>query len=104
VLKPGGRALVQVPIWRRLTYEDWTKTSPDQRRRAFYQADHVRLYGLDIVDHFAEPGFAGEIHRAQDFGPSDLTTYGLSFASTDEVFVFQKPEESPPRPPVDPEA
>ena len=90
VLSRPGAAIVQVPIWRNTTYEDSSISSPAARNRAFYQTDHVRLYGLDIVERFEAQGFVSTIHRAQDFGPDLLLKHGLSFASTDEVFVFRK--------------
>jgi predicted SAM-dependent methyltransferase len=90
VLVPGGKALIQVPIWRLETFEDFTATTPEQRSRSFYQQDHVRLYGLDIKQRFENQGFVTKLHRAQDFGPSLLLKHGLSFASTNEVFIFTK--------------
>jgi predicted SAM-dependent methyltransferase len=90
VLEPNGIAFIQVPIWRTETLEDFTITTPGDRLTQFYQADHVRLYGLDIAARFEEVGFSSEIFRAQDFGPGALIENGLSFASTNEVFVFQK--------------
>jgi len=90
VLQPSGVAFVQVPIWRNTTYEDFTIKDPSNRLKNFYQTDHVRLYGLDIVGRFKAKGFKSSIHRAQDFGPQLLTRHGLSFASTDEVFIFRK--------------
>jgi len=88
VLVPGGKAIVQVPIWRQATFEDPAVTSSTERLRSFYQADHVRLYGMDIVERFARSGFSVQVHRAQEFGPARLLMNGLSFASTNEVFVF----------------
>lgn len=93
VLRPSGKAFVQVPIWRTVTYEDLEIKNPSDRINHFYQADHVRLYGLDIVDRFASIGFESSIHRAQDFGPELLLRHGLSFASTNEAFVFRKAGE-----------
>lgn len=90
VLEPNGIAFVQVPIWPLKTFEDFTIVTPEERLKAFYQEDHVRLYGLDITERFEEAGFSSEIFRAQDFGPEALLEQGLSFASTNEVFVFQK--------------
>jgi ubiquinone/menaquinone biosynthesis C-methylase UbiE len=90
VLKPSGIAYIQVPIWRTKTFEDFSRKTPEERLELFYQRDHVRLYGLDIVDRFEKMGFSSTIHRAQDFGPVVLLTNGLSFPSTNEVFVFQK--------------
>jgi SAM-dependent methyltransferase len=91
VLRNSGCAFVQVPIWRTTTFEDFAIRDPAERTKHFYQPDHVRLYGLDLVDRFTSRGFEAEVHRAQDFGPEPLLRYGLSFASTNEVFVFRKP-------------
>jgi hypothetical protein len=46
VLKPGGWAILQVPISPILekTYEDPTITDPRKREELFGQGDHVRLY------------------------------------------------------------
>lgn len=90
VLTPGGKAFIQVPIWRFETFEEPSATTPEKRLELFYQEDHVRLYGLDIMQRFREKGFKAELYRAQDFGPTNLLQHGLSFASTDEVFVFTK--------------
>jgi len=90
VLSPKGIAFIQVPIWRTNTLEDFTKSTIEERIKLFYQRDHVRLYGLDIIDKFEQAGFSSVIYRAQDFGPEILLQYGLSFVSTNEVFVFKK--------------
>lgn len=90
VLEPNGIAFIQVPIWPLKTFEDFTIVKPEERLKNFYQEDHVRLYGLDIAKRFEEEGFSSEIFRAQDFGPDILIENRLSFASTNEVFVFQK--------------
>jgi hypothetical protein len=81
---------IQVPIWVQRTFEDQTKRTPKERLEAFYQSDHVRLYGLDIVERFEEAGFSSCTYRARDFGPEVLLESGLSFASTNEVFLFKK--------------
>lgn len=59
VMKPGGFGIVQVPIHVDLaeTYEDWTITTPEGRRAAFEQDDHVRLYGRDYRDRLTTAGF-----------------------------------------------
>jgi hypothetical protein len=60
VLKPGGSALLDVPIDvnRELTYEDASITSPADRTRKFWQWDHVRLYGMDYKSKLEDVGFA----------------------------------------------
>lgn len=59
VLKPGGWAIMQVPIdySRAETYEDESIVSPEDRERHFWQKDHVRLYGRDYPDRLASVGF-----------------------------------------------
>lgn len=57
VLKPGGYALLMVPLKREETFEDPSVTSPKDRERVFGQADHVRLYGRDFEDRLQEAGF-----------------------------------------------
>lgn len=60
VLVPGGWCLIMVPldIARTETFEDASIVSPQERERAFWQHDHVRLYAPDIGDRLAEAGFA----------------------------------------------
>lgn len=47
VLRPGGWALLMVPMWGPTTREDPDVTDPDERARRFGQEDHVRMYGHD---------------------------------------------------------
>jgi SAM-dependent methyltransferase len=59
VLKPGGWAILQVPIAMGLerTHEDFSITDASGREAAFGQFDHVRLYGRDYADRLKEAGF-----------------------------------------------
>jgi SAM-dependent methyltransferase len=61
ILKPGGWALIQVPISEHGTIEDPSITDPCERERLFWQNDHVRLYGLDIKDRLEAAGFDVEV-------------------------------------------
>jgi SAM-dependent methyltransferase len=63
VLKPGGWAILQVPLdaTRAETVEDPSITDPDERERVFWQFDHVRLYGRDYGNRLAEAGFIVEV-------------------------------------------
>lgn len=90
VLEDSGTAIVQVPIWRDQTFEDPSVKTEEERLDAFYQRDHVRLYGLDIVERFEKVGFKVSVIKARDFGPETVIECGLSFVSTDEVFVLTK--------------
>ena len=59
VLRPGGRALVMVPVGegRTETYEDPSVTDPADRQRLFWQYDHLRIYGSDVADRLCDAGF-----------------------------------------------
>jgi predicted SAM-dependent methyltransferase len=94
ILVRNGVVLIQVPIWRVATFEDFTKSTSEERQKHFFQEDHVRLYGLDIVDRFTKKGFIASTYRAQDFGPEKMLKHGMSFASTNEVFIFRKKSEA----------
>lgn len=59
ILKPGGWAILQVPIdWARdFTYEDPQITAPQDREKHFGQYDHVRFHGTDYPDRLRDAGF-----------------------------------------------
>jgi SAM-dependent methyltransferase len=61
VLRPGGRAVLQVPPSDLAeTREDPSVTDPGERERLFGQYDHVRLCGADYPERIAEAGFEVE--------------------------------------------
>jgi SAM-dependent methyltransferase len=59
VLKPGCKALLQVPISANSTTtdEDFTITDPKILEQRFGQFDHVRIYGQDYVTRLTSAGF-----------------------------------------------
>ncbi|MDN3667884.1 methyltransferase domain-containing protein [Echinicola jeungdonensis] len=59
VLKPKGKAILQVPISFKLkeTYENEGVVNPKDREREFGQYDHVRIYGLDYTKRLMKAGF-----------------------------------------------
>ena len=65
VLRPGGTAIVMVPLdhSRATTYEDPSITDPDEREDEFWQHDHVRLYAPDIADRLARGGLRRDEHQ-----------------------------------------
>jgi ubiquinone/menaquinone biosynthesis C-methylase UbiE len=67
VLKPGGTLYIQVPLKGETTYEDASITSPAQRRKAFGQEDHVRIYGTDIVERLEQAAFSTRLVKARKF-------------------------------------
>lgn len=64
-LRPGGVALLSVPLEKKFTttFEDPRIQTPEARRFAFGQVDHVRLYGLDFTTRLEEAGFRVERHH-----------------------------------------
>jgi SAM-dependent methyltransferase len=90
VLKPGGWALISVPI--RLdqkTYEDASITTPEERERAFGEAGHWRLYGYDLRDRLAESGFQVRLHLGSDVDRQTREKYGLR--DDENIFYCTKP-------------
>ncbi len=59
VLKPGGWAIIQSPVYMDLehTIEDPSITDPLEKERIFGQNDHMRKYGRDYGDHLRKSGF-----------------------------------------------
>lgn len=72
VLRPGGTALVTVPVrpdGLPTLEEDWINT--DELRHLHYGAvHHVRAYGMDVAEQFAAAGFAVGLVRPRDRFPS----------------------------------
>ena len=78
VLKPGGWALISVPLrMDQPTYEDSSVVDPADRKRAFGEEQHVRVYGMDIVQRLECAGFQVTLHRAEELDPKDCRRYGL---------------------------
>lgn len=59
VLKPGGWAIIQSPVYYDLeeTFEDPNITSPAEREKAYGQNDHQRKYGRDYAERLRKAGF-----------------------------------------------
>lgn len=74
-----GWLLVQVPLDKdRPTKEDFSVVDPKQREREFGQWDHVRVYGMDIVERLTEAGFDVKVWTAdQLFSADELETMSV---------------------------
>jgi SAM-dependent methyltransferase len=78
VLRPGGWAIIMVPMPRAETFEDAAVTDPAERARVFGQSDHVRIYGRDFPGRLREAGFEVEVVSAVDTtGPTAFARMGL---------------------------
>jgi SAM-dependent methyltransferase len=78
VLRPGGWAIVSVPI--RLdsdTHEDPTVTSPEERLRLFGEKGHVRFYGRDFRNRLEGAGFEVSMDPAEAVPADVRRRFGL---------------------------
>jgi hypothetical protein len=71
VLKSNGWAILLVPIIAKKTFEDPSIVEPEERLKAFGQADHVRRYGPDYVDRLREAGFSVQVTKVNDLVQND---------------------------------
>jgi len=80
VLSPGGRAILTVPQKDELaaTLEDPAVTEPEDRKRLFGQADHLRIYGHDFPRRLEEAGFAVRVVGEADFPPETVGRHVLA--------------------------
>jgi SAM-dependent methyltransferase len=88
VLRPGGFAIIMVPIvegWA-TTYENPDATTPAERGRHFGQHDHVRYYGADLRDRIHAAGFNLAEFTAEG---ADVPRYGL--LPGEKVFLATRP-------------
>jgi SAM-dependent methyltransferase len=88
VLKPGGWAILQVPLdpQRERTYEDPRITDPAERLVHFGEKDHVRQYGRDYVERLERAGFQVAVDSYVRTLPGDeVRRYGL--ASHEDIYV-----------------
>jgi SAM-dependent methyltransferase len=93
VLKPGGWALLQVPMNPNSdqTDEDLTLKNPREREKRFLQSDHFRLYGKDYSERLKRAGFNVHIDKLIDELPTeDRTKYALM--EGEWLYIAIKPE------------
>ena len=89
VLKPGGWAILQVPISADATFEDPSVTDPDARERLFGQDDHVRRYGHDYADRLAAAGFLVSVDGfVRELDDREVTRFGLE--RSEDVYFCRK--------------
>lgn len=80
VLKPGGLGIFQIPqdLSLEVTYEDFSITSPEERKKHFGQYDHVRIYGKDYFDKLKKIGFqVTEVKCSDIFNQNQIDKYRL---------------------------
>lgn len=90
VLKSNGWAILLVPITAEETFENPSIVEPEERLKAFGQADHVRRYGPDYVDRLREAGFSVEVTKVNDLVQNDeAIRLGLTSAAG-EIYYCTK--------------
>ncbi len=94
VLRPGGWAILQVPLEmnREATYEDPSIVTPEARTKAFGQNDHVRIYGRDYTDRLKVAGFMVSV-----MAPDEVIPGGMDRCSLDPhepLFFCEKPHSA----------
>jgi ubiquinone/menaquinone biosynthesis C-methylase UbiE len=93
VMRPGGLAVLQVPIGLSLaaSREDAKVVSEEERLHHFGQADHVRIYcASDYVARLQRAGFAVEQFRfAEKFGAEQARFHGVDPRET--LFAARRP-------------
>lgn len=80
VLKPGGFGIFQVPqnTNAKSTYEDFSITEPEEKRKHFGQYDHVRVYGLDYFTRLENTGFTVDTFKViKNFTQKEIEKYAL---------------------------
>jgi SAM-dependent methyltransferase len=96
IVAPGGWCLVMVPLdlGREHTHEDPALTEPEDRLRAFGQADHVRFYAPDIAGRLMAAGFEVErILPREEFG--DELVERCRIPDTDQLFLCRPSSAAP---------
>ena len=97
ILSPGGWAIVQVPIdyERAETLEDPAIRSPEARERAYWQADHMRLYANDFPDRLRGEGLDVTVDSYLRTLPDDeIDRFGL--ISLEDIYLCRKGGDAPP--------
>lgn len=91
VLRPGGVAMLLVPIvLEQPTLEDPAIATPAQRKEAYWQEDHVRLYGRDFPERLEEEGLSVTVDGwVRTLDQATLDRYGLF--PMEDIYVAAKP-------------
>jgi SAM-dependent methyltransferase len=98
VLRPGGMAILAVPLGGELTDERFLEASADVRTAAYGQSDHVRLYGRqDFPDRLRQSGLETRHIRVGDVFGGHVARFGLI---ADEVFFVARRASAEPFPVV----
>lgn len=88
VIKPGGRAIIQVPIHRESTVQREDLTTWQADRILIYD-DHLRAYGKDFGDLLEQAGFSVTVDGfVKNYSREELKRYGLD--RTEDLYICKK--------------
>jgi hypothetical protein len=90
VLKNSGWAILQVPIAKENENTiEYQMLSSEEKKNAYGQEDHERLYGLDYPDRLREHGFEVDTWCASDLlNANDIYKFALN--NEEKVFITRK--------------
>jgi hypothetical protein len=91
VVKPGGWAILQVPLTPVLdsTLEDKSELSPSERRRKFGSTRHVRIYGRDYIGRLSGAGLAARAtHPVREGWCKDAGKFAT--IPEEEIYIVRK--------------
>ena len=92
VLKRSGWAIILVPTSGQSTEEDLTITDPQKRQQLYGQPDHVRYYGLDVVDRLRESGFEVKMINASDIlEDAEIERMGIGSSAQNLFYCVRVP-------------
>lgn len=76
VLKPGGKAIISIPInhGHYETLEDPNITDPKEQERLYGDTGHLRYYGEDYGERVKEAGFTIQFTPVTDFITAEMIT------------------------------
>lgn len=90
VLKPGGKAVILVPLLAQESFELPNVKDPFDRKKYYGQSDHVRAYGLDLQSKIEKYGLEVRVIYAEEFKEFDRNSYLLPIQG--RLFLATKPK------------
>ena len=94
VLRPGGWAIIQSPVFYELetTIEDESIVDPKERERIYGQDDHLRKYGRDYGDRLRMAGFlVEEDDYVKTLPPEKVRRYALP--DDEIIYMCRRPTD-----------
>lgn len=89
VLRPGGVAILLVPLLAEKSFQRDDIETDEDRLRYYGQDDHVRAYGVDFAERIESAGFETTVIRASEFPQLNRSNYLLNVQGV--LFVGRKP-------------